>query len=270
MKIFKLSFLFLLVYTLSAIRCPLCNSETTNYAKTNVKKENIKIDRARKTLRLGERFVYTVYWMGIPVGEGVLEVKESVMVDGKEAYHIIGTARTNDFLSKIYNVEDTVHSYMDAKNLCSLRFEKHQREGKYKSDEIVIFDQSSHKGRYESALNRSKKEFDIPDRVQDLASAFYYFRTLDVVPNSRVTLDINADEKNWKADMNILGTEMLEIPRKGVHKVFCVEPKAGFKGVISKRSKAWVYFSVDEDRVPVMIKIRIPFGFVVGVLEKTE
>ncbi|MBI4335025.1 MAG: DUF3108 domain-containing protein, partial [Candidatus Omnitrophica bacterium] len=244
----------------------LSYAATTNFAKT----EKIEIQPARKTLRVGEKFVYGVYWMGINVGEATLEVKELTRVNGREAYHIVSTARSNDFLSAFYKVEDDIHSYMDTEKLCSLRFEKRQLEGRYSAHEVVTFDQEKRKGYYESLLNKTKKEFDIPYRAHDVVTSFYYFRTLDVKPNSKVTLDVNADEKNWKADMNVLEAQNLEILRRGVHKVFCVEPKTPFKGIISRRSKAWVYFSVDENRVPVMIKIRIPFGFVVGVLEKQE
>jgi len=257
---------FLFFCTLHPAPCTLTYAATTNFAKT----EKITIEPAIKTLRVGEKFVYGVYWMGINVGEGAMEVKELTTINGREAYHIVATARSNEFLSAFYKVEDEMHSYVDKEKLCALKFEKHQREGHYKCDEIIIFDQDKHRGYYESLLNKTKKEFDIPYRVHDILSAFYYFRTLDVRPNSTVTLDVNSEEKNWKANMNILGTESLEILRHGVYKVFCVEPKAPFKGVIAKRSKAWVYFTIDENRVPVSIKIRVPFGFVVGVLEKAE
>jgi hypothetical protein len=279
-KIFKIFILLLLFYTLAPGPWPLepgpytlyptpytpAYAETTNFSKA----KDIKIAPARKTLRVGEKFVYSVYWMGINVGEGILEIKGLVNIDGREAYHITAIAKSNDFLSNFYKVEDVINSYIDKDTLCSLRFEKYQKEGKYQSEEVVVFDQDNHKGYYESILNKTKKEFTIPANVHDLVSAFYYFRTLDVKPNSKVILDVNADERNWKVNMFVKEAQELEILRHGVHKVVCVEPKAPFKGVISKRGKVWIYFSVDEERVPVFIKIRIPFGFVVGVLEKTE
>ncbi|MCX5716644.1 MAG: DUF3108 domain-containing protein [Candidatus Omnitrophica bacterium] len=240
-----------------------CNARaaTSNFTKAG----KIPIEPAQKFLRVGEKLTYGVYWMGACVGEGTLHVKEIVKIDGRDA-----SAKTNDFMSAIYKIDDTIHSFIDVKDLCSLRFEKYQREGRYKADEVVVFDQKNHKGYYESLTNKTKKEFTIPDRVQDLTSVFYYFRTLDVKPNTALILDVNADEKNWKATMNVLDTEALEILRQGVHNVFCLVPKVGFKGVISKRGKVWIYVSTDAQRVPVLIKIRIPFGFVVGVLEKTE
>ncbi len=231
---------------------------------------HINIEKANKALRVGEKFTYRVLWNGIPIGEGAMEIKDIVTFNGRQAYNIIATAKSNDFLSKLYKVEDVIRSYVDTTELCTLRFEKHQREGRYKADEVTVFDQERHTGHYESLLNKSKKDFKIPPKVQDLVSVFYYFRTLDVKPDSKLILDVNADEKNWKAVMNILDTQQLEMLRKGVYKVFCVEPKTPFKGVIAGRGRVQVYFTVDEKRVPVLIKIRVPFGFVTGILEKTE
>lgn len=261
MKTVFLIFLFLAF-------CINAGAVTNNYGAVPVKK--IEIEKARRDLQVGERFVYDVFWNGIPVGEGSIEIKEMAEINGSEAYHIIAVAKSNDFLSKIYRVEDTLHSYIDKAKLCSLRFEKYQREGKYKADEVIIFDQKKHRGYYESLLNKSKKEFDIPARVQDLVSSFYYFRTLDVVPNSTIILDVNADEKNWKVHMDVLGTQELDIRRIGAYNVFCLEPKTPFKGVLARRGKTWVYFTADEKRVPVFIKIWVKFGYVTGILRRTE
>jgi len=262
-RIFK----FLLVlWALCFGLCAFSYADSTNFAQ----KKKIEIQPAAKTFRVGEKLVYGVYWMGIHVGEGTIEIKELTTINGREAYHITAVAKSNEFLSAFYKVEDVIDSYVDREGLYTLRFEKHQNEGKYKSDEVVIFDQENHVAYYESMLNKNKKKFSIPPKVHDIISAFYYFRTLDVKPNSKVMLDITSEEKNWKAVLNVMSTQSLEILRKGVHEVFCVEPRAPFKGIISKRSKAWVYFSVDENRMPVMIKFRIPFGFVVGVLEAAE
>lgn len=257
--------LFFFFYFLFSIHYPLLYAAPQNYGKTK-----IEIEEAGKALRVGEKFFYNVYWNGMHVGVGTLEVKEIITFNGRDAYRVVATAKSNEFLSSFYKVEDVVETYIDTKELYTLRFEKKQLEGRYRSDEVTVFDQQKHKGYYESLLNKKKKEFDIPPKAQDIASFFYYFRTLDVKPDSRLSFDVNADEKNWKVQMNIVGVQQLEILRKGSHKVFCVEPKAPFKGLISKRGRVWVYFTVDKDRVPVFIKIRVPFGFVVGVLERME
>ena len=81
-------------------------------------------------------------------------------------------ARTNDFFSKFFEVRDRYESYMDTTELYSLRYEKHIREGKFKRDEAVDFDQSAHRATYKD------KVVPIPPRSQDVLSALYYIRAL--------------------------------------------------------------------------------------------
>src|SRR3989338_5344546 len=81
----------------------------TNFSNKHRARE-IKIDEPAQTLTVGERLVFNVSWMGIPVGIGTLEVNEEVEKAGRRAFHVIAIAETNDFLSKIYPVHDEVHS----------------------------------------------------------------------------------------------------------------------------------------------------------------
>ena len=275
MRILFKAFVLLLVFLLDPCPltlAPISHAATQNFTKATKKhaKNAIPIEKPLPSLRVGEKFVYEVCWLGIPVGEGTLEVKEMAAVNGRQAYHVIAIARANEFLSSFYNVQDTIHSYIDAKDLCSLKFEKHVREGKYKTDEVVIFDQDKHRGYYESLLNKSKKEFDIPPKVQDPVSTFYYFRTLEVRPDSKVVNSLNSEEKNWKADMNIRDTEEMELTHQGSYKVFCVEPRVPFRSALARSGRALVYFTTDEKRVPVFIKIYVKFGYVTGVLERMQ
>ena len=79
---------------------------------------------------------------------------------------------TNDVFSVFYRVRDRFLSFMDTTNIVSLRYEKHLREGKFKSDRVVVFDQKQHKAFYED-----REVSDHPAGRRRL-SAMYYARTL--------------------------------------------------------------------------------------------
>ena len=74
---------------------------------------------------------YEVSWMGVPVGIGTLEIKETVELNDRKAFHVLAVAETNDFLSKIYPVHDEVHSWIDAETFQSLQFQKKVHDGLY-------------------------------------------------------------------------------------------------------------------------------------------
>jgi len=238
------------------------------FSSTAFAEIEIPLPVPRQTLEVGEQFIFDVFWMGVPVGEGSLEVKEKTRVRGREAFHIVAIAKTNDFLSRFYPIYDQVHSYVDVERFCSLEFSKKVREGNYRADEKIIFDPEKKKGFYESLKNGSRKEVETPSEVQDMLSAFYWFRRQAIQVGKSARTVISADEQNWDLEIEVLRRETKEFRNGSVIETVVVEPQTRLKGILYKRGRAWVYFSADEERIPVWVTIRTPFGPVFGVLRR--
>lgn len=215
--------------------------------------------------RVGERLSYSVRWLGIPIGKGRLRIERQ---EGRDAYLAVAEAEGNDFLNAFHPVKDRLASVFSAASFEALVSEKSLREGRYRAEERVAFDLSKRTAHYESFLNGSKKEIPLEGPTQDVLSAFYWFRGRPVKVGDALRTWINADEKNWEAEIRILRTERLEIRKLGTFDVILVEPVAAFKGVLTGRGRAWVYFTADKRRIPVMIKLKTPFGAVVGILDE--
>ena len=226
------------------------------------------IEKPLTALPVGERLVFDVFWMGIPIGNGTLEVREKVFLGTREAIHLVATARTNDFLSALYPVHDEIHSFVDAKTFRSLEFQKKLREGRYRADEKIRFDYDRQKGFYESFLNQGRKEIELHGDVQDILSSFFWFRLQPVSVGEKLHTVVNSEEKNWDMEIEVLGQETREIRGRGTIHTILVEPKTRFKGILYDRGRAWVYFSSDSRRLPVWITLKTPYGPVVGILQK--
>lgn len=221
-----------------------------------------------KTHTVGEKLVFDVHWMGLHVGFGTIEVKEIVDIGGRKAFHVVAVAETNDVLSKIYPVRDEIHSWIDAENFHSLKFRKVLSEGRYHADEQIVFDYAKKKGMYESLLNKSAKEVDIPVPVHDIISAFYWFRLQAVEPGKSVHAVANSEEKNQDIEIQVLRREQKELRGRGVIDALLVEPKTTIQGVLYSRGRAWVYFTADARRVPFSILLKTPYGPVIGILRR--
>ncbi len=218
---------------------------------------------------VGESLVYDVFWMGICVGTGTLEVKEKTTVGGREAFHLVATARTNPFLSRLYPVEDEVHSFVDAEKFRSLEFRKTLKEGRYRADEKIRYDYAAHKGYYESLWNKSKKELVLDgDGAQDILSAFYWFRSQEAAVGTSLKNTVNSEEKNWDLEIRVLSRQTKEIRGRGSFDTILIEPRTHLKGILYQRGRALVYFTTDRRRLPVWITLKTPFGPVVGVLRE--
>ena len=228
--------------------------------------DNASIEAPAGTPVVGERLVFDVVWMGIPVGTGTLELKEKLLFAGRPAYHVIATARTNDFFSKIYAIDDEVQSYFDAQTGYSLEFSKRLKEGRYRADERIVFDPAQKKAFYESFLNKSKKELPIEGPVHDLLSAFYRFRLQPVRVGDKWRTTVSSDEKNWDLEMDVLRIETKHFRKRPSVRALLVEPKTRLEGVLYNRGRSWVHFSTDRSRTPVWITIHSRFGAVLGVL----
>ena len=217
---------------------------------------------------LGEHLVYDVSWMGIHVGFGELWIKEKVLFEGREAYHVMAVAMTNDFLSKIYPVRDEVHSWIDAKTFQSLGSQKKAREGNYRADERVIYDEAKKKGFYESLKSGEKKEFDVAVPVHDPISAFYWVRRQTLEPGRSLRSTVNNGEKDYSLEVDVLRREATEFRGNGVIDTVLIEPKTRLKGLLEKRGRVWIHLKNDPSRTPMRVTFKTPFGPITGVLKQ--
>ena len=204
--------------------------------------------------------------MGIPIGYGSLEVKEKVKVRGRDAFHVIAIARTNEFLSHLYPVYDEIHSWIDCEKFYSLEFRKDLKEGRYRADEKIVYDHEAKKAFYESFRNHSKKEIAIPPGAHDFISAFFWFRLQPLKVGQNLHTLVNSEAENWDLEIRPTKTAIKEFRGGQVMNTVLVEPRTKLKGILYDRGQAWVYFTIDSRRLPVWIALQTPFGPVTGVL----
>ncbi len=220
-----------------------------------------------QTIRVGERFIYDVFWIGIPVGVGEVWVKEKTVLRGRKVFHVVGKVQANPFLSKFYPVKNEAHSWIDVHTLQSLQFQKKMDEGKTHADEKDEFYASRRKGRSESFETGRKKEFDVTTPVQDVLSVFYWVRRQALVPGQSMKVVLSCNQVDWTLDVNVLSRKRVELRGQGLVDVFIIEPKTQLKGERAKKGKALIYLKNDKFHTPVFIKFQTPFGSVEGVLK---
>ena len=207
---------------------------------------------------VGERMKFSIRWLGLEVGTAIVEVKDIVQLNGRDAYHVFVLVRSNKIIDMIYPVKDEHHSYIDVEHLHSVRYEKNVREGAYRAHEMMLYDQINHKARYESLKNGSVKEMLIPKDVQDQLSCTYWFRIQPMKPGDRIHIPVNVDEKNWKLEVEVQAIEELEIEGFGKIQAIRAEPFAKFSGLFVRKGRAWGWMSADERRIPLLMKTKIP------------
>ncbi len=208
----------------------------------------------------GERFVFSVQYGLVTAGEATLEVRNIAEIEGTACYRIVSDARTNDFFSKFFKVRDRYESYMHTEELYSLRYEKHVREGKFKRDETVHFDQIGHQAHYVD------KTVPIAPRTQDVLSALYYVRTLPLAVGQAIALANHTDGKNYPLIIKVLGRERVTVDA-GTFDCLVVEPILRGPAIFTQKGRLTVWITDDTTRMPVLMKSKVVIGYVSAVLK---
>jgi hypothetical protein len=223
----------------------------------------VTIKPGRVPFGAGEKLVFSVQYGLVTAGEATLEVRNLAAIGGRTSYRIVSDARTNDFFSKFFEVRDRYESYMDTTNLYSLRYEKHVREGKFKRDDIVDFDQVAHRAVYKN------RNVPIPPRTQDVLSAMYYVRTLPLEVGQSISLANHTDGKNYPLIIKVLRRERVKVDA-GEFDCVVVEPILRGPGVFTQQGRLSVWLTDDRRRLPVLMKSKVVIGSVAAVLKSYE
>ncbi len=207
---------------------------------------------------LGEKMKFEITYLGMTVGEAESEVKELVKVNGRDAYRVEINIRSRSMLEWIYKVRANHQTYIDAEHFHSLRYVKKTREGRHRQDEEMVYDQEEHIGRFHSLKDNSRKEMFIPKHVQDQISCGYWIRLQEIKPGSKITIPVNADEKNWELEVLTHEIKEMKLDGVGVFQAVEMEPIILFEGFFVRRGKVRGWMSMDERRIPLMMKVKIP------------
>jgi hypothetical protein len=216
-------------------------------------------DEARKRFakvpwRIGEYFQFSIDWNGLNGGSSLMQVQNIHVVEGKSCYRIVTKAESNSFVSRFYKVRDRAESSVDAESLYSRRFVKRLREGGYKKDVDVRFDQEGRKARYANG-----KAYDVAPGVHDVLSAFYYVRTRPLPDGATLVVPTHDNEKSYEMEVQVLRRETVEVPA-GKFACVVVEPKLKSEGIFKSKGSILVWLTDDERRLPVMVRSKVPVG----------
>ncbi len=208
----------------------------------------------------GELLTFAIQYGLIYAGDATLEIRNIAEFDSTRAYHIISTAKTNGAFDRIFKVRDRHDSFMDFDNLYSLSFEKHLREGKFKRDVKVVFDQKEHIAVYPD------KRVPIPPNTQDFLSALYYARTLNLGVGQAIAMANHTDGKNYPIFIKVIRRERVKVPA-GEFDCLVVEPVLQTSAIFENKGKLTIWVTDDTVKMPVLLRSKVVVGAFEAVLK---
>ncbi|MBN1504626.1 MAG: DUF3108 domain-containing protein [Candidatus Eisenbacteria bacterium] len=208
----------------------------------------------------GEWFHFSIRYGAIRAGDALMQVESVDSVAGRRCFRLVSKAESNSFFSLFFKVRDRVDSFMDAEELVSRRFWKNTHEGKHRENYTIDFDYTTGKARYSNGA-----EFDFPACSQDILSAFYYVRTVDLEVGRSVEVPCHADKKNYPLEVKVHRRERVKTPA-GEFDCLVVEPLLKSSGLFKQKGKLTIWLTDDEYRIPVLMKSKIVVGSVSAIL----
>ena len=240
-----------------------------------------RLDRVvpNHAFHVGEKLKFVVRYGFIKAGYATMAVEEQVPIDGRQAYKVVSTARSAKTFDWIFKVRDRVESLIDTQGIFSWKYYKSLREGSYKFDLKVDYDQYRGKARVqmiryeneEPLRVREKKEFEIaiPPYVLDILAAFYYVRTQDLEVGMPVFMTNHDNKKVYKLKVLVQKRETIKV-KAGKFRCVVVEPQLRGEAIFKQKGRLWVWLTDDQYKIPVMMKSKVFIGSITTELMKIE
>jgi hypothetical protein len=203
----------------------------------------------------GEVATFSIDYGVINAGEGTLYVLPFIDYDGSHCYHFRTRARSNRFFSAIFRVRDQADSFMDADSLVSRYFNKHLREGKFRRDVEIHFDQKMRKAYFPDGHSN-----EIEPGTQDVLSAFFKVRAMKLQVGMEFSLPTHGDKTMYALKVKVLRRETIDNEVLGKVDCVVVQPFLAEDGLFKHEGDLLLWLSDDARHIPVKMRANVPVG----------
>jgi Protein of unknown function (DUF3108) len=206
----------------------------------------------------GEVLTYRMHYGLLNAGGAVLEVKPDLIeVNGRKVYHIVGNGFTTGAADVFFKVRDRYETYMDKDALIPWLFVRRVDEGGYKFSQDYVFNHYTKK----VDIGNDQK-IDVPMGIQDMVSAFYSARNLDL-SNAKegdiFSLDCFLDKEIWPLRIRFIGRETIKTDM-GKIRALRFRPIVQKGRVFKKEEDLNVWISDDKNHLPLRCKADVLIG----------
>jgi len=212
-----------------------------------------------ESFKRGEVLRFRLHYGIIDAGTAEVSVmEENKILHDRNTFHVVGIGKSIGAFDPFFKVRDRYESYIDEEAIAPVVFIRRVDEGGFKINQEQVYDHDTQK------VMSNGKYFDIPAYTQDMISAFYYARTLDM-SNAKVgdefSLKSFIDNEIWELKIKFIGRETI---KTDVGKVRCLKFRPIVqKGRVFKKSEDLnVWISDDKNHIPVRAQADVLIGSV--------
>lgn len=216
----------------------------------------------------GEYLNYKAYYHSVLTGEVVagncsFEVKkEDKKINNRSTYHIEVIGKTKGVFNWFFKVIDRYETYIDEIALVPWLFMRRVNEGGYIINQDITFNQLKNVAHFVDNKTTRTADVPTPDNIQDLLSAIYYCRTMDVQKmgaNEDFKVKFMLDDTVYSTKVIYLGKETLVT---SIGKIRCIKlkPQVLTGTVFKDPYPVTLWVSDDANKLPILGESEILVG----------
>lgn len=217
--------------------------------------------RMEKKFAEGETLDYTVTWMKLTGGTGRMTI--APYGNEKDRYRITSVAKSSGSVGRLFKIRDEIETIVARSDFSTVRYSKRLDERGDKMNEVTVIEDG-----VATRTRKKVRKLPVPRPVLDPISVIYHVRRLDLTPGKTYEFTLYADLKLYTVHAKALRREVVITPA-GTFNTILVEPEMKNAGQ-PREETLHIWYSDDEQRLPVRIRSEVAFGSVTATLRSVS
>jgi Protein of unknown function (DUF3108) len=214
----------------------------------------------------GEILTFRMHYGAIDAGVASLGItEEEKEIAGRKTFHVIGLGQSRGAFDFFYKVRDRYETYIDDQSIIPWVFLRHVNEGGYKIEQSYVFNH------YNAKVNVGDGEtFAIEPNMQDMLSAFYFARNLDLggaKPGEVYAINCFMDKEVWPLKVKFIGRETITTAL-GTFKCLKYRPIVQKGRVFKHEEDLNVWITDDKNHIPILGQADVLVGSIKAELKE--
>ncbi len=201
----------------------------------------------------GENLTYQIRYGFVVGGITTLSLTDTVFKN-KPVFHAVAIGQTTGVANTVYGVKDIYESWFDKETNLPYKQIRNIKEGHYKKYNVVTYNRKNN-----TVKSKLSGEHEVPEKILDLASTFYYLRRIDfskINEGDIIFVNMYFSDEIFPFHLRYKGKETIKTK---FGKINCIKisPVVEVGRMFKSPDDLNIWFTDDENRVPVLVKMDI-------------